>query len=164
MNINSVNNSIMFGGFFSFLKPSKKGTKSPAPNEREYSSETARRADENLKKKLTDHKTLMIDFHTGYIKDAKTGKVFTGKILVDADKFEHIHDIRNGVTIGGMVRLKKSGQKQWACYGNHTKFYKLKIPFEEAKNETFKMIEADNLAESQMRDNFNTLGEDSIIN
>ena len=160
MRISSINNGIVFGGIFSFLRPSKKGSNSAVKDQRNL-SDTARRAEDNLQRKLVSYKDLMINFHTGDILDLRTGDKCSGKFVVPADKFEHIHDVRDGMIVGNMVRLK-TGQKQWACYGNHARHYKLHLPFDEAKRQTMKMIESDNEAEAQMRENFYTYGEDNL--
>ena len=147
MKINSVNNRIAFGGIFSFLKPAKISN-----NQQKNISNAAELAKAKLQERLVSYRTLMTDLYTGDILD-QSGKKFTGKFVVPADKFEHIHHIKNGEEVGGMVRLK-SGQKQWAWHGNRDKFYKLDMPDYEIKSETMKMIKADNAAEEQMRKNY----------
>ena len=110
-------------------------------------------AEAKLRERLVSYETLMEDFYTGDILVMKTGEKFTGKYFVPADKLEHIYHIKNGNEVGSMVRLK-TGQKQWAGRGNYSKDFKFNLPFEEAKLESEKMIEADLFANERMRDNF----------
>lgn len=158
-NINSFNSNQNFGGWFSRKKNNieEKPIQAETNTAQKNIEKLLDDPEERLKKRLVNYETLMIDFYTGDIKDMNTGKLFTGKYVVPAQKLEHIYHVKNGKTVGSLVRMV-TGQKQWAQRGEYDKEYNFTLnnilSNEEAKNETIKMIEADDFAEERMRHNF----------
>ena len=154
---NSLNYNQNFRGWFTNLRIKRTIKKNIEHTKQENTCSIAERAENKLKERLVNFETLMIDFYTDKVLDMKTGKLFTGKYVVPADKLEHIYHIKDGEEVGAMVRLK-TGQKQWVHRGEYDKDYNFTLnnvlSKEDAKNETIKMIEADNLAEERMRDNY----------
>ena len=115
------------------------------------------RAERALKNGLADPSTLMYSSSTGLIYNAKTGKLFNGKVRIASelpeDKFERIVSVKNGIDESALVRLK-TGEKYYFQSGNKEKTFPINLSAEEIKEQTERLIRADDSFYSKLMENF----------
>ena len=112
------------------------------------------RAERKLQSRLVSSDRLMYDYETSGILDASTGKMFTGKFSIPADKFERIVHVHEGVPIANLVRIKGGKNFHLEIVGHDAKIFKLDLPAQEIQEQTAKMLEADNAVFQKMADRF----------
>lgn len=112
------------------------------------------RAAEMLQKRLVNTDRLMYDVDAGKILDEQTKKLFTGKFLVPADKFERIVHVKDGQEISSLVRLKNGGNYYAEMMNGGARKFKVDMSPEEVELQTQKMLEADQQSYDKMIDAF----------
>ena len=112
------------------------------------------KANEILQQRLTNPNNLMYNFEAGGIVDVLTGKLFSGKFLIPADKFERIVKVHKGQELSSLVRLK-NGQNYYAeITGHEPKYFKTALDAQEIEEQTKKMLDADQKIYDQMVDRY----------
>ena len=112
------------------------------------------RAEAKLQSRLVSSERLMYNYDTSGILDAVTGKLFTGKFAIPADKFERIVHVHEGMPVANLVRTKGGKNYHFELVGHDSKIFKINMPSEEIQAQTEKMLEADNAVFQKMADRF----------
>ncbi len=116
----------------------------------------AERAEERLQKRLVSPEKLMYNYETGGIEFADSGKLFTGKFAIPADRFERIVKVIDGQEVCNLVRIKNGKNFYIEIIGNNPKYYNTVLSPEEREEQTAKMLEADQRIYDKMVERFTT--------
>lgn len=113
-----------------------------------------KKAENKLQERLTTPEKLMYNYETGGVFFVDTGKLFTGKFAIPADKFERIIKVINGQEVCNLVREKSGKNFYFELVGNRFKQFKTTLSESEQQAEISKLLEADQKTYDEMIDRF----------
>lgn len=105
----------------------------------------SQKAEERLQTRKVKPERLAYNYETGGIIDTLTGKYYTGKVIIPADKFERVIKVSNGMEVCSMVRLNNGKIVYADIVGNKPKYFKTDLSPAAMEEETEKMLAADQL-------------------